>query len=86
MSNQKAKIFISYSHDDAEWLKRVETQLKPLAFQNHLTVWADTRINIGEEWYQKIKQAMGSSTSGFVLSSEDSVSPLHFYPFQNVAP
>jgi formylglycine-generating enzyme required for sulfatase activity len=69
VSNQKAKIFISYSHDDAEWLQKMEIHLKPLAFQNSLSTWTDRRIGIGEDWYKEIKQAIREADVCILLIS-----------------
>ena len=38
------QVFISYSHADGDWLKRLQIMLAPLRRQGMLDVWEDTRI------------------------------------------
>ncbi len=36
----RTKVFISYSHEDAEWMERLKKQLEVLERQGLLDVWA----------------------------------------------
>lgn len=47
---RRSKIFISYSHHDAEWLPRIQTHLKPLEHAGLLDRWDDTRVRAGAQW------------------------------------
>ncbi len=45
----RTKVFISYSHKDEKWLKRLQVHLKPLERQRRLDRWDDTRIAGGHQ-------------------------------------
>lgn len=78
----KPTVFISYSHKDEEWKDHLVTQLGVLKEECILDIWDDRRIEAGEDWYQKIQDAMDSAsvailmvsanflTSKFILSEE----------------
>lgn len=57
------KVFISYSHEDADWLKCVRTHLRPLERALHLDihVWDDSEIRAGDNWPQQIADAIASA-------------------------
>ncbi len=46
----RPKIFISYSHEDKEWLERLLVHLKPLERGGTIDLWDDTRIKTGDRW------------------------------------
>lgn len=64
-------IFISYSHADAEWLKRVQVHLKPIERKKNIKVWDDTRIQPGENWLVEIKRNIESAAAAILLISAD---------------
>lgn len=37
-------VFISYSHKDARWLRRLRVHLKPVERAGHIELWDDTKI------------------------------------------
>ncbi|KKL58031.1 hypothetical protein LCGC14_2229490, partial [marine sediment metagenome] len=50
VQSQRNQVFISYSHNDLEWLKRLKTQFKPFERTAVIQVWDDTRIGTGDDW------------------------------------
>ena len=78
----KPTIIISYSHKDEDWKDRLVTHLGVLQREGLLDLWDDRRIGAGENWYQKIEEAIAKSsvavflvsanflTSNFILSEE----------------
>jgi len=73
LSNQREKknVFISYSHADAEWLKRVKVHLKPLVRNSIIDIWEDTRIQTGDDWKREIERALETSQAAILLVSAD---------------
>ena len=59
-----AKVFISYSHKDERWKKRLVTQLGVLAKQGRLEVWHDRRIRGGDDWKKEIAKVLRSCCTG----------------------
>jgi hypothetical protein len=64
-------VFISYSHEDAEWLQKVKKFLKPLEDKGLVNVWDDTHIKPGEEWLPEIRKSLQSARAAVLLVSQD---------------
>jgi predicted nucleotide-binding protein len=67
----KKKIFISYSHKDAVWLKRLLIFLKPLQRNGTIEVWSDNDIKPGQDWRTEIDAALDTAGIAIVLISSD---------------
>lgn len=50
------KVFISYSHADAKWIKRLQLFLAHLERERLIDRWDDTRIQPGQDWRAEIKK------------------------------
>ena len=69
---QTAKsIFISYSHEDLEWLELVKKFLYVLEQQGVIEFWDDSKIEPGQEWQVEIEKALDSSKAALLLISQD---------------
>jgi hypothetical protein len=67
----KPTVFISYSHKDEDWKDRLVTHLGVLQQEGLLDLWDDRRIGAGEDWYQKIEEAIAKARATVLLVSAD---------------
>jgi hypothetical protein len=65
---KRTRVFISYSHADVKWLKRLQLHLRPLERDGAL-VWDDTRLKAGSRWREEIRQALDETRVAVLLVS-----------------
>jgi hypothetical protein len=64
-------VFISYCHKDEVWKDRLVTHFGVLQQESILDLWNDRRIGAGEDWYQKIEEAIARARVAVLLVSAD---------------
>lgn len=66
---QQAPIFISYSHKDEKWLRRLLDSLAVLHQEGLLKAWSDQNLRPGDDWPQEIREALDRAEIAILLIS-----------------
>lgn len=69
----KPTVFVSYSHKDEVWKDRLNAHLGVLKEHGLLNFWDDRQIGAGDNWYEKIEDAMNAARVAILLVSANSL-------------
>ncbi|MCL2510429.1 MAG: SUMF1/EgtB/PvdO family nonheme iron enzyme [Bacteroidales bacterium] len=76
--NEKIKIFVSYSHQNGDWIDKggkynLVPWLKKQLEQNNVVFWTDHKLqnHIGEEYKKKIKENIDNSDIALLMISQE---------------
>jgi len=64
-------VFVSYSREDSEWLRRIATMLNPLVRARRCELWYDTLIATGAQWRSEIGEAIARTDIALLLVSPE---------------
>ncbi len=67
----KKSLFISYSHQDGEWLRQLRPLLSTLEQDGAIEFWDDGKIVKGEQWRPQIEKVLSGCAGGVLLVSPD---------------
>ena len=69
---KKHSVFISYSHEDKKWLKKVQISLNTLKkYYKNVETWSDEKIMASDVWKDEISNALENVTIAILLVSPD---------------
>jgi hypothetical protein len=63
------RLFISYSHDDIKWLEAITEQLAVLQAEGLVSLCDDSKLRVGEGWFEQLHEMMLSARLGLLLIS-----------------
>ena len=78
-SGRQAKLFISYSHRDERYLKRLEIHLASLRREGVIAEWNDLMIVPGEQWRMTIGDRLESADCVLLLVTPDFIASDYCY-------
>ncbi len=65
------EVFISYSHKDESFRKKLESHLAQLKRNGLISIWHDRKISAGKEWKGQIDDALERAKIVLLLISAD---------------
>ncbi len=68
---KNSNVFISYSHEDENFLDRLLIHLKPLERDGLIELWVDTYLRAGDNWKNEIEKALNRASVAILLVSAD---------------
>src|SRR5690242_13407994 len=67
----RTQVFVSYSHADSAAFARLKVHLRPFEREGRVDVWADVRLQPGQQWRQEIRNALDEAAAAVLLVSAD---------------
>jgi hypothetical protein len=65
------RIFVCYSHADADYMNRLIVHMKPVERKGELELWVDTKLKAGDKWHDEINEGLKHATAAILLVSAD---------------
>src|SRR5579883_586615 len=67
----QVSVFLSYAHEDEQWLNKLTTHLRHLQRQGIISVWYDRLVMPGMDWSKTIDQRLEQASLILLLVSAD---------------
>lgn len=64
-------LFTSYSHKDERWKDRILNEMKAMGLGESVDCWDDQRIRGGDDWYDRIREALGAASLAILIVTDD---------------
>ena len=68
---RSSTVFVSYSREDADWVRRFRVMLQPVVANQGLDLWVDDRIAPGDRWRPELESAIARTRLALLLVSPD---------------
>ncbi|HYQ01851.1 MAG TPA: toll/interleukin-1 receptor domain-containing protein [Polyangiaceae bacterium] len=68
--NVRLPVFLSYAHEDTEFLGRLLTHLAVFKMQDQVCAWSDTEIEPGADWASEIEFSIGNARAAVLFISQ----------------
>jgi len=65
------RLFVSYSHQDKDWLNELRKWLKTLEKSDEVKIWDDREIEAGTKWRDEITRSLQSAEVAVLLVSQN---------------
>ncbi|WP_413989065.1 toll/interleukin-1 receptor domain-containing protein [Labrys okinawensis] len=66
---KRTKLFVSYSREDREWLKRFSQHVAVLERRGLVELWSDARLEAGVKWENEIDEALAEARVAVLIVS-----------------
>ncbi|MGL4630588.1 MAG: TIR domain-containing protein [Leadbetterella sp.] len=73
LSQKTKKVFISYSHNNTQWMNKLKVHLGGFVQQKRIEVWDDTSILPGDRWDAEIQQQLEQADIFILMLTADFV-------------
>jgi len=73
LTENRTKIFISYSKDDKKYLDEINKTLKPLKSVKNVDIWDDLELEAGEKWKDRILKELNKANIFIFLLSRNAL-------------
>jgi len=70
-TKKRKSVFVSYSHSDDHYLRRLEVHLAPFEKAGLIQLWSDKKIKAGQKWQDLIQQALEDAVIAILFISAD---------------
>jgi hypothetical protein len=65
----RPQVLVSYASEDEAWKDQMLAPLRVFERQGILSIWDDSRINAGADWYQAIETGIGGCSAAILMVS-----------------